>query len=100
MGRLTKDQAANIAREMRYLWRYLENLYPNGDRRSRAQLKVTIDTFGQYHFYLNQQAMRMILFYAHNIPDPNPIKRRGTEFPVCLPEVPDFLRWDESSSAG
>lgn len=93
MGRLTKEQASNIAREIRYLWRYLETVYPNGDKQSRAQLRVTIDRYGQYNFYLNHQAMKLILFYAKDIPGPMR-KDKQTTTPVCPPEVPDFLRWD------
>lgn len=98
MGRLTKEQASNIAREMRYIWRYLENVYPNGDRQSRAQLRVTIDTYGQYNFYLNHQAMKLILFYAKDIPGPIVKAKEQDRDRECPPEVPDFLRWDDQSS--
>lgn len=104
MGRLSREEAANIAREMRYIWRYLENVYPNGDKQSRAQLKVTLDSFGQYHFYLNHQAMKLILFYAKDIPGPIAAGKQATgsksgELPDCPPEVPDFLRWDKPSGS-
>lgn len=101
LGRLSKDEAANIAREIRYLWRYLEDVQPNGDRKKVAQLKVTIDEFGQYHFYLNQQALRYLLLLAKNIPNPNPTptSKQATELPDCPPEVPDFLRWDGSAGS-
>lgn len=93
MGRLTKEQASNIAREMRYLWRYSENIYPNGDRQARPQLKVTLDRYEQYHFYLNHQAMKIILLYAKDIPGPMQKSKQSTPT-ECPPEVPDFLRWD------
>ncbi len=99
MGRLSREEAANIAREMRYLWRYLENVLPGGDRRSAPSLKVTLDTFGQYHFYLNHQAMKLILFYAKDIPGPVAASKQATGLPDCPPEVPDFLRWDKPSGS-
>lgn len=98
MGRLTKEQASNIAREMRYLWRYLENVYPNGDRKAAAQLKVTIDSFGQYHFYLNHQAMYLILLNAKDIPGQLKKNKQATSDVPCPPEVPDFLRWGKPSA--
>lgn len=99
MGRLTHDQAANIAREIRYIWRYLEDVRPQGDLKAVAKLKVTKDTNGQYHFYLNHQAIKYLLMYAKDIPGPI-MQRREQGSKECPPEVPDFLRWDSRGSAG
>lgn len=102
MGCLTREQAANIAREMRYIWRYLENVYPNGDRKAAPSLKVTLDSFGQYHFYLNHQAMKLILFYAKDIPGPLAAGKQATQSQLreCPDDVPDFLRWGPRSTEG
>jgi hypothetical protein len=98
MGRLTHEQAANIARELRYIWRYLEDIRPNGDLHAAVKMKVTKDENGQYHFYLNQQAIKYLLMYAKDIP--GPIAQKRAESPDCPPEVPDFLRWDSRGSEG
>lgn len=98
MGRLSRDQAANIARQMRYLWRYQENIYPNGDRKARAQLKVTLDNYGQYHFYFTPFAMKLIMFHFADIYDAVTGKQ-ATDPSYCPPEVPDFLRWDTPSGS-
>lgn len=98
MGRLTHEQAANIAREMRYLWRYADKIYPNGDRKAVADLKVTKDTYGQYHFYFNHMALKLVMFRLAEIYDLTKGKQ-ATGLPDCPPEVPDFLRWDTSSGS-
>ncbi len=98
MGRLTHEQAVNIARQLRYLWRYQENIYPNGDRKAAANLKVTKDTFGQYHFYINHMALKLIFFHLADIYAE--VKQKTELDPsYCPPEVPDFLRWDTSSGS-
>lgn len=97
MGRLSREQASNVARELRYLWRYLETVYPQGDKKQAPQLKVTLDHSGSYHFYLNHQALKLILFYTKDIPGPLNLAR--TAKPECPPEVPDFLRWDKPSDS-
>lgn len=70
VGRLSESEVANISREVRGLWRNLQNVYPNGDKNQRAQLKVTRDSYGQYHFYLNHHALQLILLFCKNMPDP------------------------------
>ncbi len=93
MGRLTKDQASSIARELRYFWRYLENVYPNGDKKQRPQLRATIDRYGQYHFYINSRALQIILHSVKDFPDPIKQAARASMMQECPPEVPKFLRW-------
>lgn len=99
MGRLSREQAVNIAREMRYLWRYAENIYPNGDRKAAADLKVTLDSFGQYHFYINHMALKLVMFHLHDIRDLVAGKQATAQERDCPPEVPDFLRWDKPSGS-
>ena len=94
MGNIPLEQVKNIARELRYLWRHLEMIYPNGDRKQRAQLKVTRDRFGQYHFYLNHQAIKIILLLLKDVPGMADIRKQAMIDRPCPPEVPDFLRWD------
>ena len=98
MGRLTHEQASNIAREIRELWKYLGDVRPQGDRHAVAQLKVTKDSFDQYHFYLNHQAIKYLLMYAKNIPGPI-AERKELSQKECPPQVPDFLRWGERSGS-
>lgn len=97
MGRLTHEQAVNIARQMRYLWRYQENIYPNGDRKAGANLKVTKDSFEQYHFYINHMALKLVMFHLADIYAEIKGKQATTDY--CPPEVPDFLRWDTPSGS-
>lgn len=110
MGRLTHEQAATIARELRRFWQYTENIYPQGDKKRRPQLKVTRDKFGQYQFYLNSSAISHVLIHLKDIPEPV-LGKQAThrqhqsqdhpgDLPECPPEVPDFLRWDGRSSSG
>lgn len=100
MGRLSREEAVNIAREMRYLWRYAENIYPNGDKKSRADLKVTLDTFGQYHFYINHMAFKLVMVHLKDIAGPIREGKQVTPgLPDCPAEVPDFLRWDTPSGS-
>lgn len=96
VGRLSKDRAANIARECRTVIDRLSNVWPQGDSQQRGQLKVTLDKFGQYHFYLNHQALVCILLFMKDIENPL-AKPPSTE---CPPEVPSFLRWESHESSG
>ena len=96
VGRLTKEEAANIAREARALISKLENVWPQGDSKQRGQMKVTLDRSGQYHFYLNHQALVCILLFCKDIENPLQ-QKKSTE---CPPEVPDFLRWGSHESSG
>lgn len=90
----SRDDVKNIVREVRAL--FVDNLYPQGDRKQKAQIKVTIDAYGQYHIYLNHQALQFILIFASRLRDAA-VKQESKE---CPPEVPDFLRWDEKQSSG
>lgn len=90
MGRLSEEQAANIAREIRTLIDKLANVYPQGVRERRGQMKVTRDDSG-YYFYLNHQALFCILLFCKDIP--HPFKK--TDEGECPPDVPSFLRWDQ-----
>lgn len=92
LGRLSREEAVNIAREVRKLWMYAGDICPGGVVSAKATLKVTLDKSGQYHFWLNSQALVSILMFAKNMPAA-PVKQ-ATE---CPPEVPDFLRWDTPS---
>ena len=96
IGRRSKEQVVNIAREIKALWRFSGDIRPNGDRKKVAQLKVTIDSFGQYHIYLNHQALKLMLLSVKDIVDLLPIGKQATPgLPPCPPEVPDCLRWGE-----
>lgn len=95
IGRLSKEQVANVVREARRLVAKLENVWPQGDSKQRGQLKVTLDKFGSYHIYLNHQALVCILLFARDIEDPNKRPDEST----CPPDVPDFLRWDKPSDS-
>lgn len=92
VGRISREKVANIARELRQLWSGMDNVWPQGDRNRRAQLRVTLDRFQQYHVYLNQQALLFIVMKCKDIP--NPVSKQATADSVCPPEVPDFLRWE------
>lgn len=91
VGAITREEAKNIARELRRVWSGVSNVYPGGDRKKVAQLKVTLDSFKQYHFWLNEQALVCVLLFCKNIQDPS---KQTTDPNYCPPEVPDFLRWD------
>lgn len=99
MGRLTHEQAANIAREMRYLWRYAETIYPNGDRKAGPDLKVTKDRYDQYHFYFTHQALKLVMMHLSDVRDIVAGKQATEQSKDCPPEVPDFLRWDKPSGS-
>lgn len=94
VGHLPVEQVANIAREVRDRWAYFNNWYPNGDRKQRAQLKVTRDRFGQYHIYINRYGLKLLLLFAKDVP--GPVEQATIE--SCPPEVPEFLRWRSASS--
>jgi hypothetical protein len=91
VGRLSKDRAANIARECRIAIGRLSDVWPQGDSKQRGQMKVTLDQFGQYHFYLNHQALVCILLFMKDIENPL-VKPHSDE---CPPNVPEFLRWGQ-----
>lgn len=102
IGHRSKEEVANIAREIRALWRFTGDIRPNGDRHKCAQLKVTRDSFGQYHIYLNHQALALMLLSVRKITELLPIGKQSTtsaETP-CPPEVPECLRWGEPSCSG
>lgn len=88
VGRISREEAVNMAREVRKLWIYAGDICPGGVVSDRATLKVTLDKSGQYHFWLNNQALVSMVTFAKNIPAP------VEQATVCPPEVPDFLRWD------
>jgi hypothetical protein len=93
IGNLNDQEVKNIAREIRGLIDKLHNVYPNGDRTQRGQMKVTRDQSGQYCFYLNHQALVCMLLFCKDLAHPF-LKQEPTG---CPPEVPDFLRWGTSS---
>lgn len=93
VGRITREEAENIAREVRDRWRYLGDVRPNGDIKQRANLRVTVDSFGQYHFYLNHQAVKQLLLHCKDIPDPYPLPGKQATTMDCPDDVPEFLRW-------
>lgn len=84
-----REGVTNIAREVRGL--FVDNVYPNGERQGKAQLKVTRDSLGQYHVHLNQQALLFILLFASRLMD----QRKQATIGECPAEVPEFLRWAE-----
>lgn len=96
MGRISKDEASNIAREVRGMVDPLSNVYPQGDKKKRGQIKITLDNYGQYHFYLNQRALVYLLTFMKNIK--SPIKKQD-DMAICPPETPDYLRWDKPSDS-
>lgn len=96
LGRISEAEAKNIARELRQLWLYVDTVYPGGDLKRGARLKITKDNAGQYHFYLNRQALVFILLFCKNLPKH---QVNVTEPVECPPEVPDFLRWDRPSDS-
>ena len=89
---VSREDVINITREVRGL--FIDELHPNGDRKKKAQLKVTRDRYGQYHIYLNQQALLFIMLFASKLRD-TAVKQAATD--ECPPDVPDFLRWDKPS---
>lgn len=90
VGRLSKQQVANIAREARVLINKMSDVWPQGDSKQRGQMKVTLDSSGSYHFYLNHQALVCLLLFMKDVDHPF-VKPAATE---CPANVPAFLRWD------
>lgn len=88
VGRISHEEAANMAREVRKLWMYASNIYPGGVAGNKPTLKVTIDKSSQYHFWLNDQALVLMVSFAKNIP------KIVKQAEPCPADVPDFLRWD------
>lgn len=92
---VSREDVKNIAREVRGL--FIPELVPNGDRKKKAQLKVTLDSYGQYHIYLNRQALLFIMLFASKLQD-TAIKQAAAQ--DCPPEVPEFLRWGGKPTEG
>lgn len=67
LGNLELDEVRNIVREIKGLWRYLDNVYPNGSRKDKADIKITRDKFGQYHAHMNPQALTFTLLFCKNL---------------------------------
>lgn len=90
LGRLEIDEVKNIAREIKMLWHFLEDVWPNGDRRQLPDIQVTRDPHGQYWAYVNDRGLTYILLYCKNFPDPRSVleyKKASSEKPM----PPNFL---------
>ena len=91
LGHITKDKLDNIARELRIIWARYGDIRPNGDRKKRANLKASIDKYGCYHLYLNQQALQFIMLSIRDVEEFSLGKQ--LTIPPCPPEVPECLHW-------
>ena len=91
IGQVSRAELANIVREVKYLWRYLDNVWPSGDRKKLPQIKAAVDKSGQYSIWMNAQALTYLLLFCKDIP--GALSTRPKE-PGCPPELPECLRWD------
>ncbi len=94
VGAISLDEVKNIARELKYIWKNLDNLSP------KAELRVTVDASGRYSVHLNGRAVMYMLLFCKDIAElkPEPVKQ-GPEMP---PMPADFLVFDsvEDSTPG
>lgn len=93
VGRITREELANIVREVRSLWRNLDNVYPGGDRQAKANIKATLDRYGQYHIWLNHQALVFVMLFCKDIPKQTLVKQS-----TAPPMPADFLLPHEGST--
>lgn len=85
LGRLELEQVKNIVREIKMLWQYLDNVWPNGDRKQLPDIKVTRDNAGQYYAHMNERALTYMLLYCRNLPKIELPQKDAVTMP------PDFL---------
>lgn len=84
IGKIEKEKLLNIVREIKQLWIYSENIWPNGDRKQRPQLKATCDKHGQYSIWLNAQGLT---YLATRFQD-TPALKLGGDDPINLDDIP------------
>lgn len=85
LGRVPIEQVRNIARTIKMLWHNLEDVWPNGDRKQRPQMKFTKDKNEQCYLWLNPRALSLVMLNLAEVPDLLEKKDAGAEMP------PNFL---------
>ena len=83
LGRISREQAANIVREVRGLWRYLEDVSP------QAKVGAKQDQLGQWIIWINGRGLSYLMLFCSKLEKPllpNEIKQASEK-----PMPPDFL---------
>lgn len=85
LGAISESELKNIARELKRLWQYLDNVHP------RAELRATREASGEYYLHLNGRALLYILLFCKDLEPylPETIKQSSE-----VPMPPDFLAPD------
>lgn len=69
LGRVEIERLRNISRTIKMLWHNLEDVWPNGDRKQRPQLKFTKDKNEQCYLWLNARALSLVMLNLGDVPD-------------------------------
>lgn len=92
IGRMELDKVKNIVREVKRIYSYLDNVWPNGQRSLLPNVQVTKDRNEQYYIVINKTALSYLFIFMSSISSQ---LEKEDKLP---PMPPDFLIVDHSET--